>query len=59
MKNDPEILPKIARLSDEHGIDPATVIALLAINALAAVDFGSLSFWANVSQTVAARSSSN
>ena len=51
MRNDPNILPKIANLSDEYGVDPATVIALLAINALATVDFGSLSFWASVSQS--------
>lgn len=47
MHRDPEILPKIAELSDQHGIDSATVIALLAMNALASVDFSGLSFWAN------------
>ena len=52
MRNDPNILPKIAKLSDEYGVDPATVIALLAINALATVDFGSLSFWARASQSI-------
>jgi hypothetical protein len=45
--HDPEILPKIAQLSDQHGVDAATVIALLAMNALASVDFSGLTFWAN------------
>ncbi len=47
MHRDPEILPKIAELSHLHGIDAATVIALLAMNALASVDFSGLTFWAN------------
>jgi hypothetical protein len=50
---DPEILPKIAELSDQHGIDAATVIALLAMNALASVDFSGLTFWANALETSA------
>ena len=52
MRDDPEILPKIAQLSDQHGIDASTIIALLAMNALATVDFGGLAFWADAAQTV-------
>jgi hypothetical protein len=49
VRNDPEILPKITALSEQYGIDPAAVIAILAINALAVADFASLSFWAEAS----------
>ncbi|MBY0509639.1 MAG: hypothetical protein K2P94_05750 [Rhodospirillaceae bacterium] len=51
MHRDPEILPKIAELSGQHGVEPATVIALLAMNALASVDFSGLTFWANALET--------
>lgn len=50
MHRDPEILPKIAALSVQHGMDAATVIALLAMNALASVDFSGLTFWANAAE---------
>jgi hypothetical protein len=49
VRNDPEILPKITALSEQYGIDPAAVIAILAINAPAVADFASLSFWAEAS----------
>lgn len=49
MRNDPEVVPKIAQISEQLGIDTATVIAFLAMNALANSDFRNLSFWADVS----------
>jgi hypothetical protein len=50
LHRDPEILPKITQLSDQHGIDAATVIALLAMNALATADFNGLTFWAKAAE---------
>jgi uncharacterized membrane protein YeiH len=47
MTRDPEILSKIARLSEEHEMDAVAVIALLAITALAGGDMHSLVFWSN------------
>ncbi len=51
LHRDPDIFPKIALLKDQHGIETADVIALLAFNALADLDMGSLSFWAALSDT--------
>jgi len=59
VRNDPEILPKITELSDQYGIDPAAVIAILAINAFAVADFTSLSFWAEASSDLSRLSRPN
>ncbi len=51
MHRDPHIFPKIVEVTNEYHVDPAAVIALIAINALADSDLGSLSFWADLADT--------
>lgn len=43
----------ITRLSAKKGYDPLAVVGLLAIHALADVDFARLRFWRTVSETMA------
>lgn len=39
---------KIVKLSVRHGVDPLAVTGLLALHALAEVDFAKLSLWRRV-----------
>jgi hypothetical protein len=48
-----QISAHIARLSAKQGVDPIAVVGLLAINALADVDFAKLRFWRHVSENLA------
>ncbi len=55
MTRDPEILSKIAKLSEEHEVDAGAVIALLAVTALAGGDMHGLVFWSTAVTTMKAR----
>jgi hypothetical protein len=53
MANVQTISAHISRLSAKQGVDPIAVVGLLAIHALADVDFAKLRFWRNVSESMA------
>lgn len=53
MANVIQISAHNSRLSAKQGVDPIAVVGLLAIHALADVDFPKLRFWRHVSENLA------
>jgi hypothetical protein len=42
----------VVRMSKKHDVDPFVVLSLLALHALADVDFAKLAFWKDVSKSL-------
>ena len=52
MRREVTIFIRLLNLCEMHKTDPLTVVGLLAVNALAALDFEMLSFWSRLADNL-------